>query len=375
MKMNRANKGTIIANKLYGTFYVIRNVLEDVSGGRRAEAFRLNEGEYLSAFPFKDAEKDRLSFLSEVLPLERSPLDIPYMEGSMIVITDENAICFRVIKDSPEKISAEDWYVKDGTLMKNGVVSAEHGEIEVEKILAVFSNRLLLATKAAADGYFDLAFFYPGHVGTEFAMRDEYKAIPMPEKVELPGGKILLYYSKTHVEEEGEDNDKKSVEVIDKSGYLLYDSIGNIVAHCDTDDFIAAGNGPLGSYAAATENYILFQGVFNEKPFTHILKKGVMLKETDLAYSLVKATENVDNSLFIKTDAELAVVVPKKDNLVLKPSKQLKKVLKEIDGYDYLVDYNKGYNRFTLVLATSDYKVKTVKGSYTSEIGLVLSVD
>lgn len=72
---------------------------------------------------------------------------------------------------------------------------------------------------------------------------------------------------------------------------------------------------------------------------------------------------------------ELAVVSDSGNELVLKPSKQLSKALDQLYGYDFLVDYcNKG-RYFILTFASNSYEVKTLKGTFTSDIGLVLTVE
>ena len=83
----------------------------------------------------------------------------------------------------------------------------------------------------------------------------------------------------------------------------------------------------------------------------------------------------MDGFLFIKTADELAVVSDSGNELVLKPSKQLSKALDQLYGYGYLVDYcNKG-RYFILTFASGSYEVKTLKGTFTSDIGLVLTVE
>ena len=80
--------------------------------------------------------------------------------------------------------------------------------------------------------------------------------------------------------------------------------------------------------------------------------------------------------VFTETTAdELAVVSDSGNELVLKPSKQLSKALDQLYGYGYLVDYcNKG-RYFILTFASDSYEVKTLKGTFTSDIGLVLTVE
>lgn len=133
---------------------------------------------------------------------------------------------------------------------------------------------------------------------------------------------------------------------------------------------------PLGKYVISTDNFIVFQGEFNGKPFTNIYsRKYNELRSIELASKVSSAEENVDGFMLIKTADELAVVSDSGNELVLKPSKQLSKALDQLYGYDFLVDYcNKG-RYFILTFASSSYEVKTLKGTFTSDIGLVLTVE
>ena len=133
---------------------------------------------------------------------------------------------------------------------------------------------------------------------------------------------------------------------------------------------------PGKKYVLSTDNFIVFQGEFNGKPFTNIYsRKYNELRSIELASKVSSAEENVDGFMLIKTADELAVVSDSGNELVLKPSKQLSKALDQLYGYDFLVDYcNKG-RYFILTFASSSYEVKTLKGTFTSDIGLVLTVE
>ena len=293
-------------------------------------------------------------------------------------MTAKNAICFRVIKDSCENLAAENWYVSDGVLVKNGHPAAEQGEIEIDQILAIFPHKILLGVKAGEDKI-SLMYFDPNYVGKEFRPTLEGLTIPIPQKVTLANDNLLLYYSRTYMEEKGEGDEKTTEEVVDASGYLIYDQEGTMLDHEEYDtepDEDHEIDTPLGKYVLSTDNFIIFQGEFNGKPFTNIYSREYNeLRSIELASKVSSAEENVDGFLLIKTADELAVVSDSGNELVLKPSKQLSKALDQLYGYGYLVDYcNKG-RYFILTFASGSYEVKTLKGTFTSDIGLVLTVE
>lgn len=378
MKMNRAKKGAVVLNKVYGDFYIVDSNSKDENGKIvSAQALCIKVDDYLESLNIRfSSDNKRELFLRE---LEKNEVPLYCVDGqSEVTMTEKNAICFRVIKDSYENLVAENWYVSDGVLVKNGHPVAEQGEIEIDHILAIFPHKILLGVKAGEDKI-SLMYFDPNYVGKEFRSALKGITIPVPEKVTLANDNLLLYYSRTHMEEKGEGDEKTTEEIVDASGYVIYDSEGSLLDHeeYDTDpDEAHEIDTPLGKYVISTDNFIVFQGEFNGKPFTNIYsRKYNELRSIELASKVSSAEENVDGFMLIKTADELAVVSDSGNELVLKPSKQLSKALDQLYGYGYLVDYcNKG-RYFILTFASDSYEVKTLKGTFTSDIGLVLTVE
>lgn len=378
MKMNRAKKGAVVLNKVYGDFYIVDSNSKDENGKIvSAQVLRIKVDDYLESLNIRfTSDNKRELFLREI---EKNEVPLYCIDGqSEVNMTEKNAICFRVIKDSYENLAAENWYVSDGVLVKNGHPAAEQGEIEINQILAIFPRKILLGVKAGEDKI-SLMYFDPNFAGKEFRPVQKGIKIPVPQKVTLLNDNLLLYYSKTHMEEKGEGDEKTTEEVVDASGYLIYDQEGNMLDHeeYDTDpDEDHEIDTPLGKYVLSTDNFIVFQGEFNGKPFTNIYsRKYNELRSIELASKVSSAEENVDGFMLIKTADELAVVSDSGNELVLKPSKQLSKALDQLYGYGYLVDYcNKG-RYFILTFASDSYEVKTLKGTFTSDIGLVLTVE
>lgn len=378
MKMNRAKKGAVVLNKVYGDFYIVDSNSKDENGKIvSAQALCIKVDDYLESLNIRfSSDNKRELFLRE---LEKNEVPLYCVDGqSEVTMTEKNAICFRVIKDSYENLVAENWYVSDGVLVKNGHPAAEQGEIEIDHILAIFPHKILLGVKAGEDKI-SLMYFDPNYVGKEFRSALKGITIPVPEKVTLANDNLLLYYSRTHMEEKGEGDEKTTEKIVDASGYVIYDSEGSLLDHeeYDTDpDEAHEIDTPLGKYVISTDNFIVFQGEFNGKPFTNIYsRKYNELRSIELASKVSSAEENVDGFMLIKTADELAVVSDSGNELVLKPSKQLSKALDQLYGYGYLVDYcNKG-RYFILTFASDSYEVKTLKGTFTSDIGLVLTVE
>ena len=378
MKMNRAKKGAVVLNKLYGDFYIVDSNSKDENGKIvSAQACRIDVGAYLESLDIRfTPDNKRELFLRELEKTEAMPSCIE--KDCEVNLTEQNAICFRVIKDSYENLATENWYVSDGVLAKNGHPAAEQGEIEINRILAIFPHKILLGVKAREDKI-SLMYFDPNYVGKEFSPTLEDLTIPIPQKVTLANDNLLLYYSRTHMEEKGEEDEKTTEEIVDASGYVIYDSEGSLLNHEEYDtepDEDHEIDTPLGKYVLSTDNFIVFQGEFNGKPFTNIYSREYnKLRSIELASKVSSVEENVDGFMLIKTADELAVVSDSGNELVLKPSKQLSKALGQLHGYDFLVDYCNKDKYFILTFANSSYDVKTLKGTFTSDIGLVLTVE
>lgn len=378
MKMNRAKKGAVVLNKLYGDFYIVDSNSKDENGKIvSAQVLRIKVDDYLKSLNIRfTSDNKRELFLREI---EKNEVPLYYIDGqSEVNMTEKNAICFRVIKDSYENLAAENWYISDGVLVKNGHPAAEQGEIEIDHILAIFPRKILLGVKAGEDKI-SLMYFDPNYAGKEFRPALKGIMIPIPQKVTLANDNLLLYYSRTHMEEKGEGDEKTTEEIVDASGYVIYDSEGSLLDHEEYDidpDEDHEIDTPLGKYVLSTDNFIVFQGEFNGKPFTNIYSREYHeLRSIELASKVSSVEENVDGFMLIKTADELAVVSDSGNELVLKPSKQLSKALDQLYGYGYLVDYcNKG-RYFILTFASDSYEIKTLKGTFTSDIGLVLTVE
>ena len=121
--------------------------------------------------------------------------------------------------------------------------------------------------------------------------------IPIPQKVTLANDNLLLYYSRTHMEEKGEGDEKTTEEVVDASGYLIYDQEGTMLDHEEYDtepDEDHEIDTPLGKYVLSTDNFIVFQGEFNGKPFTNIYSREYNeLRSIELASKVSRQQTNL----------------------------------------------------------------------------------
>lgn len=122
MKMNRAKKGAVVLNKVYGDFYIVDSNSKDENGKIvSAQALCIKVDDYLESLNIRfSSDNKRELFLRE---LEKNEVPLYYVDGqSEVTMTEKNAICFRVIKDSYENLAAENWYVSDGVLVNYSAI-------------------------------------------------------------------------------------------------------------------------------------------------------------------------------------------------------------------------------------------------------------
>ena len=194
----------------------------------------------------------------------------------------------------------------------------------------------------------------------------------------MENGEILLSYTKFHLEKAEETKDvednkgEKEIEVFDDSGYIIFSPEGDLVdsQHCDE---------PLGHLVACTRNFYVFQGEFNGEPIASVIKR----LQYDFTFwnltvkSEVQSVTESDKGLFIKTEDSFVYIGMDGYVKEVSASKKLLSFFSDqLKGYDFVVEYkSSGRSDFVLTLATEDYKVHTLSGSNTRDLGLVLQLD
>ena len=100
MKMNRAKKGAVVLNKLYGDFYIVDSNSKDENGKIvSAQSCRIDVGAYLESLNIRfTSENKRALFLKA---LAENDVPIYCIDGqSEVTMTAKNAICFRMSRQT-----------------------------------------------------------------------------------------------------------------------------------------------------------------------------------------------------------------------------------------------------------------------------------
>ena len=369
MRINRAKKGAIVREKLHGTYYIISAEEKDQDGVLiSAEAAPIDMIKLREENPFMKEDDDETVLVKAE--------NIPIVENDSVKIREANAICFLVIKDAKVSISGN-WEVKDGILLHDGKAAVEQGNLEVERILKILESKILLLFKTEEESSVKLGIYDPSYEGREFCFPISYP-ISIPEITLLENGEILLSYTKFHLEKAEETKDvednkgEKEIEVFDDSGYIIFSPEGDLVdsQHCDE---------PLGHLVACTRNFYVFQGEFNGEPIASVIKR----LQYDFTFwnltvkSEVQSVTESDKGLFIKTEDSFVYIGMDGYEKEVSASKKLLSFFSDqLKGYDFVVEYkSSGRSDFVLTLATEDYKVHTLSGSNTRDLGLVLQLD
>lgn len=165
-------------------------------------------------------------------------IDGEVIDGEQLKITEENAIAFRFISNPNTPPIPTGITVVDGQLMRDGEQITEQGAIKVLSILATVPGKLLLAVKPVADN--DLVDLFSYNVARDKFNKVVMGSIPMPTVVaEISDiketkadtvSKVLLMFSKTHMEErENEKGEKNQVEIFDDARTFVYDGMSDSV--------------------------------------------------------------------------------------------------------------------------------------------------
>ena len=336
MRMNRAKKNAIIFNKVNGKEYL---VTED---GPRV-------------------------FANEII--QHKP-EIICNEEYCLEITENNCICFRVMKDA-EPTEPEGYYIQDGMICKNGACVTEQGSIEVQEILCTLPGILVCSTKRNEDNMVDV---YAYHISRDLFRRVALR-IPEPEVIRLTDKLVAIMYSKTH----DEIHEDGSIDIIlDCAGILFTDGR---TSHEECFDFEITK--PI-----AVDGQTLFFNVFSETkangdalkevvPYTlsvtfddereDILIRGYNFQADKCRCCPVGGTFLMIQKKFLYTDffrngAEHAIAVENK-NIV--------SALRE-GGYDTVVDLTKKDDIYYLTFASSNYDTRTISIQKTSDRGQIV---
>lgn len=352
MKMTRVRNNMVVRNKVNSQKYVLA-VTKTPSGIGEVNAFPLGE----------DGEIDE--------------------EAPGIVITEENAICFRILKDpDPKDIPLmEDFSIEDGIIYfcENRLVK-EQGEIQAVAILATTRSNVIFTAKAGEDTIRIMSYDLD---------RDIFRKIvsPLPATTKFNattnGDNLAVIDAKNVVIEEvkGEDGKPETVMKCDVSSiYTIYkgslaeitkldsvfknievktDDKGNILAFADAVGDIGCDN--IVSPDDSKETILV---IFD--------KQGCRIAYRRFDYSLKYVTNS-----YTETTGFSRIFIG--DNIIQIEGvdDEFKTNVKELTdaGFIYVVDYSRKNGSSVVTLANaSATQVKTISKTYTEDRGTIYAV-
>ena len=341
MRFNRAKKDAIIFNKVNGKDYLI------------------TKADWQSAI----AE----AVIPDMNEARTDPEDT-------VQITEENAICFRVIKDAPSTEPVGYSVNGDGILLWDGIPATEQGELRFDSILCTLPGVLFL-TSQEKDGNVDL-YAYRTDIDRFKRLAED---IPFPQAVKVNDAEYAFVYSKTHTEKT-EDGDE--VQILDKAGVLFV----NRSCYITSGTFGCTLGKPF-----AVDDGTLF---FLKKD--QVKKDGVLEKMTPCTLSIsdndiCSGEVHADTYgiaadqakycvyggiLLMSTDALLYTRFGKKNGVDHDILVRDEKILTSIRnaGCNAVVDLTKKDGVIFLTLSSEDYNVMTLSIRNTSDRGQVVKI-
>lgn len=294
-----------------------------------------------------------------------------------VTITEANCLAFRVVKDPAPLPTPADYYVEDGQLMKNGQPACEQGQIVVKEILAKLPGILVLAVepKSKEDGMIDLFAYEPA--------RDRFKklirsSIPQVKVVGYAGAdkdEAVLAYSKT-VEKTEKDQDGNDVPVLDFDSAAVITVKGTAAVGCridcpiNTDDtFIAERpDGAFEVYVPSDEDVNAVDDKVEKR------EKRMWLRIVD---GQITDSFNMDGQITATWSPAYKEFVIRSDGEIYLPWMMFtmaSKKIKQLAGYNVLIDVTKEDYAYKLTFSNGDYKFKTLTSQSTKDRGYIVTV-
>lgn len=303
-----------------------------------------------------------------------APLDTA--NGETVVITEENALAFRILSD-PEPYPVPFGYTvsEDGLLLKNGLVACLQGEYRFAKVMALWHDRLILTarTKGMPEGEVMLVSYQ--------VSRDRFTKLDMvPESIAFLGyagkdrEKAVFVYSDIKEEETVQDGEKKTVRrfketciiTIKNGAECTYKDIGFPVTakDCFVKDIPDSGD------------YAVFL-VSDEKE-----EDGVLEPRGERAWAQIRSREDIPKTFNCGGDicaywsyAYHDFVIRGKDMVRVGDIAITDPAVEKLNGYNTLIDITKENYAYRLTFSNKEYKFKTLVSQSTRDRGYIVSVE
>ena len=334
MKMSMAKKQNIVVlNKVNGFSYVTTKV-----GNAATVAAKVTEDERCT-----------------------SDGKIAFDKKDTVTITEENALCFRFLRDLNPETKPEGYTVSNGQLLLGSEKVTEQGEIKVVKILAEVIGKLILITESSAGKFistyrpswdkFEKAYSVTSENPSVYTVNENTVLIADEEyrDVKAEDGTVLGQSMKTRILRY--ENDRWDSETID----LPIDGLVFVEPYYILKFSKTYKDGVL---VDATEKYL---GIFNDD--LEEIETVYPGEEVDAVYSKFTGTLN----LFGKN----TLVYDVTNNNIMYKNNEFEKLGEK----KTLIDVTTKEYETTYTFASTDYRIAKVKVQKTKDRGNIITVE
>lgn len=348
MRINRLREGLEVANKLDGKWYKVTNA-DTIDGVGSAKEMIIEDGRWTGEFG-----------------------------DGKVLITEKNALAFRIINDPKPYPIPEGYFIEAGKLMKDGK-EIETGELRFVRFLAVQPDFLILAAekKGTKEGMVELMSYQMS--------RDRFLRMhTVPETVKLlkyvgEGNEraVLGYSAVTEKEVTDEGGNKKTVRVFDQAGLLTVIE-GKRLHCCRLESPFVVEDAFVKEVPSINGHFEAFLPVDEEEDEDGYLvsRKTRMWMRTDGG----NVVSDLEADGKIRADWSFAYngFVIRTNDMIVIPTEDIKITsakVAELDGYDTLIDITKENYEYRLTFSNGKYEFKILVSKSTRDRGYIVTVD
>ena len=313
-------------------------------------------------------------------------------EVSEISVDLKDPVFYKVLEMASVKDVPEGYDVVNGCLVKDGNPVTEQGQVVINTILAPVPGRLILSVKPLRDlgGNVDIVTYTPSEDRFNKLLGD----VPVPDIHTVTDNYYVFVTTKTHMVEKDTDSVPEELSVFDSSYIEMYSaSADRIVSYREKHSPIGEPMFILPSMASdlvqivtVSADAVKYDEEINENvliPADKLVLRRWFLDDDDKeidscgcddislegAKSVDSVTVTDNNSLLIKAGNIIYYTNDGHYRRVINSP-----LVKETEGFDYLVDAEITDKVNKLTLANKDYETITIKSEKTDDRGIVVSI-
>lgn len=295
-----------------------------------------------------------------------------------VAITEANCLAFRVVNDPAPFPAPKNFDVQGGQLMKDGKSACEQGQIVVREILAELPGALVLAVepKTKEDGMIDLFLYEPARDRFKKLIRSSIPEVSVIGCAGAENDEAVLAYSKT-ISKTEKDDDGNDVPVLDFDSAAIITVKGSAAVGCRIDcpiitdeAFIAERpDGTVEVFVPSDEDADLMDNkvVAREKRIWLRIADGEVVESMNVSGKITATWSPAYKDFVIRSDDEIY--------LPWLMFRMQNKKIKELAGYDTLIDITKEDYTYKLTFSNADYQFKTLISRSTKDRGYVVTIE